>query len=470
MKPISSFRRGLARSGLAHGKAARLTVILVIAVVTLSYVARAGSYQTQRAAGNAQEPRKATSELKEAAVESPEPKFPLLAQAARVEGVVEVEISIDPEGRVNAARAISGHPLLKSSAVDAARKWRFDPVKLAAISGDSARTLVFVFDLERELRKRKPIEGTRATATPGVAQLHMLCRAEIARKSPNNERLSLWLARLAVGVANDGLDEALKLFDEVSGQGKLPAAAKPYYAKLMFDKYLIGQSQQAASEERRDPSDGSLSKALEMFIEAYNDELGKGPTDARKLADIGWCIGQIYRVQGKSEEYCDSLKSVLNILDLSEGLRARISYELGVEYWKRAYELTARYVTRNQPVPEDVSSAIRPWVAQGHFCIQTAQNLAPDFANSWFYEKLLALQEFYIESDPNKKKLLQQRALEAQDHYLRLTKQKADVVILDKDEPHYTSGLPPLGVTRFIGVPHPPPPPPPPARPRSNRE
>jgi TonB family protein len=61
------------------------------------------------------------------AISKPEASYPAAARAMRAGGVVSVEITVDEEGRVTSARAISGHPLLKQAAVDAAYKAQFPP-------------------------------------------------------------------------------------------------------------------------------------------------------------------------------------------------------------------------------------------------------------------------------------------------------------------------------------------------------
>jgi TonB family protein len=54
------------------------------------------------------------------------PKYPPLAQAARIYGKVELQLTVDPStGEVHDVSAVSGHPLLKPAAIDAARQWRF---------------------------------------------------------------------------------------------------------------------------------------------------------------------------------------------------------------------------------------------------------------------------------------------------------------------------------------------------------
>jgi protein TonB len=49
-------------------------------------------------------------------------------------------------GAVIAARAISGHPLLKDAAVDAARQWQFTPTSLSGVPVKVIGTLSFQFE------------------------------------------------------------------------------------------------------------------------------------------------------------------------------------------------------------------------------------------------------------------------------------------------------------------------------------
>jgi len=64
------------------------------------------------------------------ALSKPQPAYPPIARAARAQGTVTVQILVDEEGRVSAAQAICGHPLLRSAAVASVRQWLFSPTLL----------------------------------------------------------------------------------------------------------------------------------------------------------------------------------------------------------------------------------------------------------------------------------------------------------------------------------------------------
>jgi len=73
------------------------------------------------------------------ALELPKPAYPAIARAAHASGTVVVQVLIDEDGYVIAARAISGHPLLQAASVAAALEARFSPTtvagKLVKVSG-----------------------------------------------------------------------------------------------------------------------------------------------------------------------------------------------------------------------------------------------------------------------------------------------------------------------------------------------
>lgn len=65
------------------------------------------------------------------AISLPKPAYPPIARQAHASGTVVVQVTIDENGNVISAQAVSGHPLLRAVAVSAARGARFSPTKLS---------------------------------------------------------------------------------------------------------------------------------------------------------------------------------------------------------------------------------------------------------------------------------------------------------------------------------------------------
>jgi TonB family protein len=77
------------------------------------------------------------------AILRPQPPYP--ENAAGVEGAVVVEVTLDEHGKVTAARAVSGHALLRDAAVNAAAGWTFSPTELGGRKVGVVGTITFNF-------------------------------------------------------------------------------------------------------------------------------------------------------------------------------------------------------------------------------------------------------------------------------------------------------------------------------------
>jgi TonB family protein len=58
------------------------------------------------------------------------PVYPPIAQAAGVQGIVVMEVRIEPDGTVGTASVLKSIPLLDQAALDAVKDWRFTPTLL----------------------------------------------------------------------------------------------------------------------------------------------------------------------------------------------------------------------------------------------------------------------------------------------------------------------------------------------------
>jgi len=55
------------------------------------------------------------------------PEYPALAKQMNVTGKVKIEATIAADGHVISTRVVGGSPLLVNAALDALKKWRFEP-------------------------------------------------------------------------------------------------------------------------------------------------------------------------------------------------------------------------------------------------------------------------------------------------------------------------------------------------------
>lgn len=65
------------------------------------------------------------------AISLPKPLYPLVAKSAKASGTVVVQVTVDENGNVVSAHAVSGHPLLQAASIAAAHQAKFSPTKLS---------------------------------------------------------------------------------------------------------------------------------------------------------------------------------------------------------------------------------------------------------------------------------------------------------------------------------------------------
>lgn len=109
---------------------------------------RASTPETTDAAESPEPPkfsRVAAGPLNGKAINRPQPNYPPMARAAGVEGAVVVEVAVNEVGKVIRARAITGHPLLRDSAVRTARDWTFSPTLVDGAPVKVVGTITFNF-------------------------------------------------------------------------------------------------------------------------------------------------------------------------------------------------------------------------------------------------------------------------------------------------------------------------------------
>ena len=76
-----------------------------------------------------------------------DPVYSTIALTARVQGIVIIEATIGPEGRIQNARILRSVPLLDQSALDAVRQWEFTPTLLNGVPVPVIMTVTVSFTL-----------------------------------------------------------------------------------------------------------------------------------------------------------------------------------------------------------------------------------------------------------------------------------------------------------------------------------
>src|SRR5262249_33758488 len=77
----------------------------------------------------------AAQELKQVSIEDASrhvvkrltPQYPKMAEVAHIQGDVIVRVTVNEEGKVTGAKAVSGHPLFIGPAIQAIGDWLFEP-------------------------------------------------------------------------------------------------------------------------------------------------------------------------------------------------------------------------------------------------------------------------------------------------------------------------------------------------------
>lgn len=78
----------------------------------------------------------------------PVPEYPKAAKAVRASGVVQVLVTIDENGNVIEAKAISGNPLLHATAIKSALQGKFEPILLSGKPIRVSGVIVYNFNLD----------------------------------------------------------------------------------------------------------------------------------------------------------------------------------------------------------------------------------------------------------------------------------------------------------------------------------
>jgi TonB family protein len=140
------------------------------------------------------------SVLEGSAIKKVAPAYPVPAKAAGAQGQVQVNVTVDESGNVSAAEVVSGHPLLRDAALEAARQWKFRPTQLGGDAVKVQGLLTFNFTLQGK-KAEAPEPGQVAFSTPPIGAMPMI---DLGNRVKNESRTEQLGTQMVEGIAAEG--------------------------------------------------------------------------------------------------------------------------------------------------------------------------------------------------------------------------------------------------------------------------
>ena len=97
---------------------------LARSLLTFLFVAGASAFQPLRAQTQTSQTQ---GELTRKTKSKVAPVYPDIARRMSITGTVKVQVVVAPNGNLKSTKVVGGHPLLVNAAMDAIKKWKFEP-------------------------------------------------------------------------------------------------------------------------------------------------------------------------------------------------------------------------------------------------------------------------------------------------------------------------------------------------------
>jgi TonB family protein len=242
-----------------RSSALRASVVALLLLAAAPSTAEAGdARQTQ---GDARAPfRVGGPILPPVKINDVKPVYPLLAQEARVQGTVILEVVVDATGHVVKASILRSIPLLDQAALDAVRQWEFRPVLLNGVAIPVVFTTVVTFSL-----------------APGN---------ESQRPPPPADALER--AAALFGEARTLIQSAT--FDQASSSASAPWSRQYAQAGMLLE--LARRELKAFPDQAADDAEAAFGMLLSLPGGGPNVDLHPPPATAEKLARMGKMQGE----------------------------------------------------------------------------------------------------------------------------------------------------------------------------------
>lgn len=229
--------------------------------------------------------------------------------------------------------------------------------------------------------------------------------------------------------AKDALNDGVREFNK----GKFDIAQEKFSHALELSPELTN-AQLFYARALNSQFDQNLTEDLgKKTIAAYDDIIARNQDNAEAIDQSLAFKANVYEKMAsinpeKGEEYKQLQRETLikraELPSASTRSKADVYYTLGVGYWKESYDMNAGYAMKKQPIPPEVLAKMKPIISKAHEMLQKAISIDPNYANAWFYEKLVYLEELKV--DPSRQKELVAKVNDMQEKYNQIQKEQKE--------------------------------------------
>ena len=244
--------------------------------------------------------------------------------------------------------------------------------------------------------------------------------------------LAFSLATPGCGVVNklrakNSLNEGVREFNK----GKYQTAEEKFSQALDLSPDLTNAqlyyAQAIKAQFDQNLSEDLGKKTIAAYDNVVNKNQGNDTAIDQALAYKANIYDQLARVNpAKAAEYKqlqrETLEKRANLPSSTAKTKADVYYTLGVGYWKESYDLNAGYVSKNRAIPPEILQKMKPLAQKAHEYLQKAISVDPNYANAWFYEKLVYIEDAKV--DPGHLKDYDAKAKVMQEKYIAMQKQQ----------------------------------------------
>jgi hypothetical protein len=162
-------------------------------------------------------------------------------------------------------------------------------------------------------------------------------------------------------------------------------------------------------------------------IDAFEDVI-KGSQDPKAIDQALAFQANVYdqlsrSIPDKKNEFIEKRRQILlkraDMPSATTQAKADVYYTIGHSYWQESYYgFSERYAKVNQTIPPNEVEKMKPIIQKAHEYLQRAIATDPIYANAYFYEKLVYLEEAKT-LPPDRARALDAKVKEMQDMYTK---------------------------------------------------